>query len=255
MWMGKRVVRGYFCNFVTLLPDGGGGTGFLNNVQLTAWIMKERDMTGIKNIIFDLGGVLINLERQRCIEAFEQVGMDKVVHYVKEGKVQDLFYDSEIGNTNTQKFCDEVRYLTQSNIANDDIVWAWNQLLGEISDEKKECLLLLKKKYRLFLLSNTNEMHWNHCLEKKLNDKGLGVNDYFERVFLSYEMHQLKPSASIFEQVLQEAHLKAEETLFVDDSLANCEGARSVGIKAWHEKTGEEWMEKIISSDPLLSLL
>lgn len=217
--------------------------------------MKERDIAGIKNIIFDLGGVLVKLERQRCIEAFEKVGMDKVVHYVKEGKVQDLFYDSEIGATDTQEFCDEVRRLTQNKIADDDIVWAWNQLLGEISDEKKECLLQLKKKYRLFLLSNTNEMHWNHCLEEKLNYKGLGVNDYFERVFLSYEMHQLKPSASIFEQVLQEANLKAEETLFVDDSLANCEGARSVGIKAWHEKTGEEWMEKVTSPDPLLPSL
>lgn len=204
-------------------------------------MMKEIEMKGIKNIVFDLGGVLIDLERQRCIEAFEKIGIGKIAYYVKEGRVEDLFYQSEIGAISSSEFCQEVRKRTASEVADQDIIWAWNQLLGNISNDKKELLLKLKTQYRLFLLSNTNDMHWQHCVEEKFHYRNFQVTDYFERVFLSYEMHLLKPSTLIYEEVLNAAQLKADETLFIDDSLANCQGANKVGIRTIQETTGLDW--------------
>ncbi len=204
---------------------------------------KEIDTKGIKNIIFDLGGVLVDLHRQRCLDAFERIGIQKIAYYVREGRVEDLFYDSEVGAINREGFCDEVRRHAESNASNEEIVWAWNQLLGEIADDKKEMLLQLKNHFRLFLLSNTNDMHWSYCRDKQFGFQGYGVNDYFEYTYLSYKMHVIKPSPAIFEQVLKESDIKAEETLFVDDSLANCETARKLGIHVMNEQTGRDWMK------------
>lgn len=210
-------------------------------------LMKEKgiDIKGIRNIIFDLGGVLVDLHRQQCLDAFEKIGIQKVAYYVREGRVEDFFYDSEVGAINREGFCDKVRRNAESNASDEEIVWAWNQLLGEIADDKKEMLLQLKKHFRLFLLSNTNDMHWNYCCDNLFGYQGHGVDDYFEYTYLSYKMHVIKPSPAIFEQVLKESGIKAEETLFVDDSSANCETARELGIHAMNEKTGRDWMKML----------
>lgn len=114
---------------------------------------------GIKNIIFDLGGVLVGLDKNRCVEAFRKIGADDIAYFVDEHRVESLFFDSEVGNISQAEFCQRVRELTKKDIPDKDIVWAWNELLTGIPDFKKECLLRLNNYYRLFLLSNTNVMH------------------------------------------------------------------------------------------------
>lgn len=198
----------------------------------------------LKNIIFDLGGVLVGLDNQRCIDAFRKIGANDIAFYVEDHRTEDLFFDTEVGNISQEEFCNEVRRLSKCTASDKDIVWAWNQLLTDIPDNKKQRLLQLHDRYRLFLLSNTNVMHWNLCADHLFTYKTWGVDDYFDQTFLSYEMHLIKPSEEIFAEVLRQTGIKAAETLFIDDSLENCAAARQLGIQTLHETTGEDWMKE-----------
>lgn len=205
-------------------------------------------MTGnIKNIIFDLGAVLVGLDAKRCVAAFEKIGAHDIAYFVAEHRVESLFLDSEVGNINKEIFCDRVRELTHKQLKDDEIVWAWNELLTGISDEKKERLLALKSKgYRLFLLSNTNDMHWRKCADDFFPHKGTyTANDFFEKIFLSYEMHLIKPAPEIYQRVLNEANIKPEETLFIDDNADNCKAANRLGINTFVNEKPNDWLSKL----------
>ncbi|MGF0097893.1 HAD family hydrolase [Prevotella sp. SGI.027] len=201
-------------------------------------VMKQN----VKNIIFDLGCVLVGLDKQRCVRAFEQIGAENVASYVRDHRTADLFFDIETGQMTTEEFCDEVRSMSRCKAEDKDIVWAWNQLLVGIPDEKKQRLVDLKKEYRLFLLSNTNDMHWQKCANDFFPYHNLGVNDYFEDVYLSYKLQLTKPDRKIFETVLRHSQLQAAETLFIDDVKENCESATQLGIQVMHETTGNDWI-------------
>lgn len=198
----------------------------------------------IKNIVFDLGGVLCGLDAERCIRAFHQIGAEEVAVYVEEHRVEDLFLQSELGYITTQEFCEEVRRITQRPIDDEKIVWAWNELLTGITDERRQAVMELSKKYRLFVLSNTNDMHWKKWEASSLLPlKGEVFKDgVFEKCFLSYELHLAKPSREIFETVLQQADIKADETLFIDDSLKNCQAAEALGIHTYHNERINDWL-------------
>ena len=200
---------------------------------------------GIKNIVFDLGGVLVDLDGQRCIEAFEAIGAHRISDYVREHRTEDLFYDIEIGNTDTADFCNEVRQITGIKAADRDIANAWNALLTRIDDGKKKRLLHLRRNYRLFLLSNTNDMHWNLCAEHLFNYEDYNVNDYFERVYLSYKLHMTKPDPNIFRHVLKDAGINAGDTLFIDDNADNCHAAQQLGIRTLLQSDTNNWMQRL----------
>ena len=194
------------------------------------------NITTKKNIAFDLGRILVGLDNERCIAAFEKVGLEKIAFYVREHRVEDLFLAAELGNISTAEFCDEVRSICQSDVPDRDIIWAWNELLTGIPDEKKVALLALRKRgHRIYLLSNTNFMHWNKCADDFFGYRDgegheYGVDDYFDKVFLSCAMHLAKPDPQIFVEALQQAGIKAEDTLFIDDREANIEAAAALGI-------------------------
>lgn len=195
-----------------------------------------------KNIIFDLGCVLVGLDPERCIKAFKEIGCGAIATYVEEHCTEDLFLDTELGRISQAQFCDEVRRLSGSTTSDADIVWAWNQLLTGIPLEKLQLIERLKAAgHRIFLLSNTNIMHWNYCRDNHFTIDGKTADFYFEKVFLSYEMHRKKPNKDIFEQALKEAGILAEDTLFIDDLKENCLAAEALGITTLHETTGLDW--------------
>ena len=130
-----------------------------------------------------------------------------------------------------------------SDVANEDIIDAANKMLVVIPDEKKERLLQLKKAgYRLFLLSNTIDVHWDYCVEHLFPYQSLGVEDYFEHCFLSQKMHLAKPDARIYEEVIKQANINPEETLFIDDLKENCEAAEKLGIHTFQNVNFDDWL-------------
>ena len=197
----------------------------------------------IKNIIFDYGGILTGLDRNVCINAFKNIGAADVAVYVEEARQEDLFYDLEIGNISVSDFCNEARRLSKSDASDKDICNAWSVLLSGIPSEKTEKLKELSQKYNLYMLSNTNKIHWDYSLDKVFPEAGIDINRIFKHTFLSYEMHMLKPSKDIFQRVVDEASINADETVFIDDSASNCSAAESIGLNVVHAPNGTEWMD------------
>lgn len=202
-------------------------------------------LTGIKNIVFDLGGVLVDLDGKRCIDAFDAIGCHAISDYVRLHRTEDLFYDIEIGHTTTAEFCREVRSITHTSATDTKIVGAWNALLTTIADEKKQRLLSLRRDYRVFLLSNTNDMHWRLCADHLFNYGPWRADDMFERIYLSYRLHLAKPAPAIFSHVLADAGLQADETLFIDDNADNCRAAQSLGIHTLLQSAANDWMQRL----------
>ena len=128
-------------------------------------------------------------------------------------------------------------------MTNEEIIDAANKMLVEIPDEKKERLLQLKKAgYRLFLLSNTIDIHWDYCVEHLFPYQNHGVEDYFEQCFLSQRLHLAKPDARIYEEVIRLATIHPDETLFIDDLKENCEAAEKLGIHTFQNAKFDDWL-------------
>ena len=205
-----------------------------------------------KNIIFDLGNVLVRLDSQACMNAFKAIGMGRLVNMEScpEGKL--LMGKLGVGMITTEAFCDEARQLTGSTASNEQIKDAANKMLVEIPDEKKLRLLALRDKgYRLFLLSNTIDIHWDYCvehlfpLELAAGDgqyKKYGVEDFFENVFLSQRIHLSKPDAKIYQAVIDNTGIIPNETFFIDDLKENCEAAEKLGIHTFQNKEFDDWL-------------
>lgn len=197
-----------------------------------------------KNIIFDLGNVLVKLNPEGCIGAFKAIGMGELVDTNPQSEGMKLMSKLGVGMITTEEFCEAARKLTGTDVTNEEIIDAANKMLVEIPDEKKERLLQLKKAgYRLFLLSNTIDVHWDYCVENLFPYQNHGVEDYFEQCFLSQRMHLAKPNARIYEEVIRQANIHPDETLFIDDLKENCEAAEKLGIHAFQNVKFDDWLE------------
>lgn len=195
----------------------------------------------IKNLIFDFGGVLIDLDRQRCIERFRQLGLADVENMLGLYAQQDFFRKHEKGLITDAEFRDTIRTLSGRQLTDARIDDAWNSFLVGISPSKLDMLLHLRKDYVIYLLSNTNHIHWQWACENAFPYKSFRVEDYFEQIFLSYEMKMAKPSPEIFQAVLSETGIEPSETLFIDDSADNCRAAAALGIDTYNAKPHEDW--------------
>lgn len=197
-------------------------------------------MKGIKNIIFDLGGVIINLDNQLTEDAFIALGAKPIKEYFGHGHAASFFKDYEVGGLTSQEFVDRIRDLTGLTASDEEIIRAWNALLLDFPTERIQLLKELGKTYRIFLFSNTNELHMQH-LNKIYGNTFPGdetLDDHFEKSYYSHTMKMRKPDTASFQYILNENQLKGEETLFVDDALINVEGAEKAGLKGLFLRPG-----------------
>lgn len=186
----------------------------------------------IKNLILDLGGVLFDLDYEATRQEFLKLGFDQqysklaqanIFDELEEGKVTaDDFYDFLISNSiNNPK-------PTKLELKN-----AWNKMLLSLKQDKLDLLVQLKKKYNLFLFSNTNEIHIEAVWETINKEHQLpNLNDYFDKIYLSHEMGIRKPKEEGFDQIVLENGLNKQATLFIDDSPQHVQGAIESGIHA-----------------------
>jgi putative hydrolase of the HAD superfamily len=186
----------------------------------------------LKNLILDLGGVIFDIDYEFTIRAFADAGMDDSGQvYSQKGQlpVFDLF---EKGLITTNEFCDELRSLCHKETDNETIIRCWNALLIGIPQDNIDTLYRLKEKYRLFLLSNTNEIHEAAFKQNIIEQHGrYFFDDVFEKVYLSHLIHLRKPDREVFDYVINENNLIREECLFIDDSIQHIHGAKAAGIE------------------------
>ena len=197
----------------------------------------------VRNIIFDLGGVLVDLDFKAAINGLQEAGFANVKEQLLAFDREGIFQKFELGEMNADEFRAAIRENSTVTLTDEEVDALWNLMLLEVPREKLELILELRGKYMVYLLSNTNSIHWDYVCKNAFNYRGFRVEDYFEETFLSYEMHLAKPDKAIFEKVLHDANLLPEETLFIDDSEANCKAAEEVGIHAHHYHIGDDLKE------------
>ena len=194
----------------------------------------------ITTLIFDFGGVLINLDLDRCIQRFKDLGVRNFENNLNNYGQKGFFLDFEKGKIGIEQFRDEIRKLAQIPLTDKEIDDAWCLFLCDIPDRKMELLLQLKKKYRLLLLSNTNPLHISISAKNEFARFGLTIQDIFEKCYLSYEMKMAKPDAEIFEALLSDAGVKPEDCLFLDDGEKNIIQAQKLGINTYLVDVNED---------------
>lgn len=200
-------------------------------------------MGEIKNIIFDFGGVLINLTRTRWIDSFKQLGIGNIWENMMASSYlhKDLYMQLELGNISVPAFRAGIRRLTGRHLTDEEIDRAWISMLGNVPTYKLDWLLKLREHYHLCLLSNTNSLHWEWAEKTQFRYKGHEAADFFDRIYLSYKLHMQKPDLEIFQFVLDDAGIKANETFFLDDASVNCRAAETLGIRTYTPQAGEDW--------------
>ncbi|MFT6167185.1 MAG: putative hydrolase of the HAD superfamily [Vicingaceae bacterium] len=196
--------------------------------------MTLKNIEGIKNIIFDLGNVVIDLDTEATKQDFKFLYGPEYKSVMADLKERKIFKKYETGSISTQTFLNELASYDE-NISLDEVKNAWNAMLLDIPEENYKILTKTKEKYRTFCLSNTNKLHIDFIYKQLKATKGLSnLNGFFEKVYLSHEIGKRKPNEAIFKFVLESNNLKAEETLFIDDSKKHLLGAETLGIKVLH---------------------
>ncbi len=195
----------------------------------------------IKHLIIDFGIVLVGLDYAQCIKQFKQLGIADIEQSIGLSHKSDFFFEYEKGTIDTNEFRQHIRRLTDKPLTDQEIDNAWNSFLINIPTYKLELLIELRKKYNLYLLSNTNEMHWEWSCQHLFPYKGYKAEDYFDKIFLSYKMKMIKPEKEIYTTLLEDTGILPTETFLIDDSVQNCLTAESLGITTYSPQDNEDW--------------
>lgn len=194
--------------------------------------------SSVKNLIFDLGGVILDLSVESTLQQFAAISGLEPRLVTRLFQTSSGFTEYEKGMLDDDAFRDFVRKLYNVQASDDQLDKCWNAMLVRIPPQKLQLLLQLKQQYNVILLSNTNTIHLKYINGTVVPAAGGNALDYyFHRSYYSHLMKKRKPDAEIFEQVLQENNLKAEQTLFLDDNADNISGAQLLGIQTVHVTT------------------
>ena len=197
----------------------------------------------VRYLLFDFGGVLVDLDRERCIRAFQALGFD-VSPYIGAYAQSGILSQLESGKISAPEFCDRLRAMSGlASVTDDQIEDAWRSFLTGVPRERLELILRARRHYHVMLLSNTNPIHWAQARDVFFRQGGHCVEDFFERTFLSFELGVEKPAPEIYAKVLAGSGAPAGEILFFDDSEANCVAARACGLQAVVAPAGGVWMK------------
>lgn len=192
----------------------------------------------IENILFDLGGVLLNIDMSKTREAFANLGWKEEDWKGISGNGHLIFENIEIGLDSPSQFREKIRGILPRNPTDSEIDHAWNALLIDFPIETVDYLISLKGKYRLYLLSNTNKLHLQRFENIFEQAYGYSISRLFEKCYYSHEIGFRKPNPEAFLAVISDASLDPARTLFVDDLKSNTEAAEKLGMKVLHIVAG-----------------
>lgn len=199
----------------------------------------------IKNLLFDLGGVIMDIRRLNCVKAFERIGMADADSFLGEYSQKGPFLKLEAGEITSSQFRDEVRKLIKGEVTNEQIDSAFCDFLIGIPAHRLVALRELKKRYGIYMLSNTNPIMWNSRIAEEFRQEGYDVKHYFDGIVTSFEACSIKPDRKIFETVIAQYGIKPAETLFLDDSQKNLDAAAELGFHTVLVTPGSEFINLI----------
>lgn len=211
-------------------------------------------MEKFKNIIFDYGNVIFAIDFKRTQNALSQIGISNIEDFFAHKGHHKIFDDFETGSISPAEFRDGIRTIANKpELTDRQIDDAWNSLLIGVSGNNHDVLLAMKKKYRTFLLSNNNKIHYDWIMTYLQKEFGIAnYNEYFEKTYFSQDTTMRKPNQAIFEMVLKENKLIAAETLFIDDSPQHIEGAKKAGLNTLLMNVHPENLDLFLKDNNLL---
>jgi putative hydrolase of the HAD superfamily len=195
-------------------------------------------MATTKNLIFDLGNVLYDIDFVKMYSAFEALGIPNFENHFTLNKSDPLFFDLEKGIINEDEFCVGFNALCNLNLHKQQIIAAWNALLVGYRKESIEWVKANNGKYATYLYSNTNQIHYDHFIPQFSQEIGGNFENLFKTPYFSHKMGQRKPDPASFLHILEKEGLVAEETLFIDDNEPNVIAAASVGLQILYLQPG-----------------
>ena len=201
----------------------------------------------IKNLLFDLGGVIMDIRRLNCVASFERLGMKNADSFLGEYSQKGPFLQLEEGAISEEEFRTAVRALIDGEVSDEQIDSAFCDFLVGIPKYRLEQLRQLKKSYNIYMLSNTNSIMWRSRIAEDFRQEGLEREDYFDGIVTSFEARSIKPNAKIFHTVVEKLGINPNETLFLDDSQKNLDAAAQLGFHTLLVTPGSEFFELLKS--------
>ena len=192
-----------------------------------------KHFSNISTLIFDFGGVLIDLDMNQSILNFKKLGVENVENYLSNFGQSGFFMQLEKGKISAEEFRSEIRKMTTNTITDKEIDDAWNAFLVRIPSEKLDIVYQLRKKFRVIMLSNTNAIHFPYAERTFFSYKNRGIDEYFDKCYRSYDMKMAKPDAEIFEAILSQEQVAANQCLLLDDGPKNIEQAQKMGFQTY----------------------
>jgi glucose-1-phosphatase len=197
-------------------------------------------LNGIKNIIFDLGGVLLNIDPKKTIDAFGRLGMEQLVGDKGLTYDHEIFYQMEQGKITPKEFRNGVRKLISAEVSDDQIDEAWTAMLLDFPKVRVQLVQNLRIHFGIYLFSNTNAIHVAKYHSNFRKQHGFEVSSLFEKDFYSNEIGYRKPSHDSFLEIIRLSGINPVESLFIDDSIANVEAAKACGLKGYWLEPGQK---------------
>jgi len=193
-----------------------------------------------------MGGVLVDVHRERAIESFKRIGVEDADQLIDSYHHKGLFLDIEDGVIDANEFCRLLSEHAGKEIPPKSIEEAWRSIVSDPPAYKLDYLLELRKKYALLLLSNNNPILMDSwAFTSHFSSQGRPVMDYFDKLYLSYQMKCTKPDLIIFEKMITDSGIIPSESLFIDDGLHNIKAAQALGFHTYHAQNGEDWREAL----------
>ena len=203
-------------------------------------------LKGIKNLVFDLGGVILTLDRNIAVRRFEQAGLENAEDLLDPYHQKGVFLQLETGELSREAFYDALREEAGKKITNEQIDWGWMGFITDCPEYKLKMLEDLREQgYRLYLLSNTNPVIMSWALSSAFSPQGKTLADYFDKLYLSYQIGAVKPDPRIFQVMMADSGLLPEESLFIDDGAANVEMGQNLGFRTFQPENGADFRPEL----------
>lgn len=197
----------------------------------------------IKNTVFDLGGVLADLDIERCKASFRALGMPRIAELINPYYPAEVFGKLERGDLTAHEACEEMRRISDRPETTDEqIAWAYQSFIVGIPTYKLRMLRRLREEgMKVYMLTNNNPLVMPYIIDCCFTTDGLTVCDYFDKLYISYEMHELKPSHAIFRKMVADSGIDPKQTLFIDDGEKNVNAARELGFNVYMPAPREDF--------------
>lgn len=201
------------------------------------------------HVVFDLGGVVFRLDKMNAIERFKSIGVTNIEEFLDDYAQKGIFGDLEAGLISAEQFRDQLSRTVGKELTMEQLEYAWTGYATELYQRNFDALLRLKSEgFPVALLSNTNPFMMRWARSSEFDGNGHGLDYYFDRLYLSYEMRMMKPSPEIFKAMIAGEQTVPENILFIDDSARNCEVAAALGIRTLNPANGSDWRPDVFAA-------